>query len=141
MAGLLRIWGPLVPRVQWDSLPAGHSGKCRTATPKGAAFGQGHSIHQFSKDFEGTLSHLFVCESCGGFAQCRWAKLKLPCQGFPSASGQTVLRRIWRAEHPTRALLDTGWFWNQGPLAVYPDLGEHDIAMRPEDRARPHFCV
>eukprot|EP00971_Amphidinium_carterae_P048588 957696-Amphidinium_carterae.1 len=41
---------------------------------------------------------------CGGFAQCRWAKLKLPCQGFPSSSRQTVLRRIFGGRSTPRGL-------------------------------------
>eukprot|EP00971_Amphidinium_carterae_P212557 4218296-Amphidinium_carterae.1 len=79
---------------------------------------QGSSLWRES---ETSVSHLYVCEGCEGFAQLRWASLKLPCKGTPSMAGRTALRRIWRAEHPARGMKDTGWFWSQGPLDTHPE--------------------
>eukprot|EP00971_Amphidinium_carterae_P322072 6401988-Amphidinium_carterae.1 len=126
---LHRLWGPLVHG--WEVLPSLPSGKHHQVRPKGAAFSRDHLIHQFSRESETSLSHLYVCERCGGFAQCRWAALKVPCKGTPSAAGRTALRKIWRAEHPARparGMDDTGWFWSQGPLDN-PEVEEQALLL------------
>jgi hypothetical protein len=43
---------------------------------------------------------LVFCKQCGSYGQSRFANLRLPCQGRPSAATRTMHKRLLRGQHP-----------------------------------------